>query len=88
MSPRTQTVAELHSYTRIRVPWNMSEPNRALSVSTSGGAVYGWRLFRYFDRGASGLGRTVREELALRRRKRFLRIAAAIAMAWVLAIWL
>jgi len=64
-------VGDAHPYTRADVPWIIGEPLSCgkLILYISGG---GMRTF----------GRTVSQEVVRRRQRRFLAVAAAIAVAW------
>jgi len=65
-------VRDAHPYTREDVPWIIGEP---CSVRD--------RLFRYLSGGGMRtFGRTITQELARKRHRRFLFAAAAIAVAW------
>lgn len=72
----TEVVGDAHAYTRSDVPWSLStgKTGRARMIDYISGG--GMRTF----------GRTVRQEEACRKQRRFLVAFAAIAAAWLLLL--
>ncbi len=62
-----------HDYTRSRTPWILSDYR----------GVYGKLLHYLSGGGMSSFGRTVRQEEARQRQRRFLAIAAALGALWL-----
>ena len=72
----TEIVEDAHAYTRSDVPWSISTsrtPRGRMVNYISGG---GMRIF----------GRTVRQEEVKRRQLRFLAVASALAVLWLLLL--
>lgn len=72
----TEIVEDAHAYTRSDVPWAISTartPRGRMMNYISGG---GMRIF----------GRTVRQEEIKRRQLRFLAVASALAILWLLLL--
>ena len=62
-----------HDYTRSRTPWILSDYR----------GVYGKLLHYLSGGGMNSFGRTVRQEEARQRQRRFLAIAAALGVLWL-----
>ena len=79
---RTSLVKRRHAYTSADIPWSMDvDEADAEDVMRHGR----WRLFHYLSGGGmSAFGRPSGRELQLRRQNRFLWVAAALAVAWVI----
>ena len=77
MSPcriHTSVRGDAHAYTRSDVPWIITECKTAYD-----------RMFNYISGGGmSTFGRTIRQEEIRLRHRKFLTVAAAIAVVWVL----
>ena len=79
----TQLVRSAHSYTRSEEPWRLEE-YRGAGGATASGTVYGWKLFHYLSGGGMrAFGRTLRQDIRIRRQNRFLVIAALFAALWL-----
>jgi hypothetical protein len=86
-SIHTSLVEVAHSYTRSKVPWRLDEYQDAHGETTTG-KRFGWKLFHYISGGGMRtFGRTVQQEELGVRQTRFLFVAAAVAVAW-LVLWL
>ena len=69
----TTLVADAHGYTRERSPWIMDEHK----------SVYG-KLIHYLSGGGMRtFGRTVSQEIARRRQRRFLMVFTVLAALWL-----
>ena len=79
---RTSLVKRRHAYTSADIPWSMDvDEADAEDVMRHGRR----RLFHYLSGGGmSAFGRPSGRELQLRRQNRFLWVAAALAVAWVI----
>lgn len=74
MSVHLTPIASRHSYTRSRTPWILDDYR----------GVYG-KLIHYISGGGMRtFGRTVRQEEARLRHRRFLSVAACVAAFWLL----
>lgn len=70
-------------YTHAKIPWNLEEYTEAHG-ETSTGIKFGWKLFHYISGGGMRtFGRTVRQDEIAYRQRRFLVVAALIALVWV-----
>ena len=75
MKLHTTVVRDAHSYTRVDSPWKLEQ--------------YGKKLFRYISGGGiRSLGRTVEQELADAKRRRFLAVSAAVAALWLALLFM
>ena len=69
----TEVVSPEHEYTRSDSPWIIERPESAY-----------WRLLHYISGGGmSTFGRTVRQEEARIRQRRFLVVFAVLAVLWL-----
>jgi len=87
VSPVISTVKRKHAYTGCDIPWTIGE---ALQNARSGcTADPNRRLIDYMSSGGGlpQIGRTSEHELVTRRQRRFLVVAAILAAAWVVAIF-
>ena len=87
MSPSISTVKRKHAYTGCDIPWTIGE---SLQNARPGCATDPRRkLIDYMSSGGGlpQLGRTSEHELVIRRQRRFLVVAAVVAVAWVVAIF-
>lgn len=81
---RTTLVTRSHAYTGEDVPWRMDLVDGLPSSGRPTGGRSDRRLFRcYLFGGVSGMRRGGGFGALSRRRRRFLRIAAALLAAWV-----
>ena len=88
MSPSISTVKHKHEYTGCDIPWIIRE---SLLQTPSGCAVDPERkLIEYMSSGGGlpQIGRTSEHELMSRRQRRFRVLAAIVAVAWALAIFI
>ncbi|MBR1587626.1 MAG: hypothetical protein IJ658_04790 [Kiritimatiellae bacterium] len=81
---RTALVKRRHAYTSADIPWAMDVD--ALKDAGPGSAdQVKWRLFRYLSGGGMrAFGRSSGHELLIRRQTRFLWLAGALAVCWIL----
>jgi len=80
----TSTVESAHAYTRADVPWEVGE-NRLAHGETTKGRKFGWRLFHYISSGGMRMfGRTVRQQEASRRQRRFVIFQIVFWTVWIL----
>ncbi len=87
MSPVISTVKRKHAYTGCDIPWTVGEAlQNARSGCTSDPKR---RLIDYMSSGGGlpQIGRTSQHELVIRRQRRFLVVAAIVALAWGVAIF-
>lgn len=83
----TDLLREKHAYTRSSVPWRLDDCRDARADVPAPGRKVGFRLFRYLSGGGMrSLGRTVEQEEVDRRQNRFLAVAGALGVAWLLAL--
>ena len=69
----TEVVSPEHEYTRSECPWIIEQPESAY-----------WRLIHYISGGGmSTFGRTVRQEEARLRQRRFLVVFSVLAVIWL-----
>jgi len=69
----TEVVSPEHEYTRSESPWIIEHPETAY-----------WRLIHYLSGGGmSTFGRTVRQEEARLRQRRFLVVFSVLAVIWL-----
>lgn len=82
----TSLVGTLHSYTQSKVPWRLDEYRDAYG-ETSKGQRFGWKLFHYISGGGMRtFGRTVQQEELGVRQTRFLVVAGALAVLWLVLL--
>jgi hypothetical protein len=84
---RTSLVKRKHAWTGADVPWYI-DVEEVPSVLDSVDAKKNWRLFHYLSGGGlSAFGTSSERIIVERRQTRFLRIACALAVLW-LVFWI
>ena len=80
---RTALVKRRHAYTSTDIPWAM-DVDAFKEDGSSGKDHIKWRLFRYLSGGGmSAFGRPSEQELLIRCQTRFLWLAGALAVCWI-----
>ena len=80
---RTSLVKRRHAYTSTDIPWSMDE-ERTGTVTSPDGRQFEWRLFHYLSGGGMrAFGSSSGAELLRRRQERFLWLAAAFCVLWL-----
>ena len=80
---RTELVKRRHAYTSMDIPWSMDVDAHEADGADGAGLVR-WRLFRYLSGGGMrAFGRSSGQELLIRRQTRFLWLAGALAVCWI-----
>lgn len=83
----TSLVKRRHAYTSASIPWLMDMEPKGVASSPRGTSV-GWRLFHYLSGGGMrAFGRPSGHMLLMRRQTRFLWLAAAVAAAWLVFLF-
>ena len=80
---RTSLVKRRHAYTSMDIPWAMDVDDFKDGDPAEPGRVR-WRLFHYLSGGGMrAFGRPSGRELLIRRQTRFLWLAGALAVCWI-----
>jgi len=80
---RTELVKRRHAYTSTDIPWAM-DVDAFMGEKPVGSDQVHWRLFRYLSGGGMrAFGRPSGRELLVRRQTRFLWLAGALAVCWI-----
>lgn len=81
---RTALVKRRHAYTSVAIPWSMDVEEFSKSGGNDG-CLRRLRLFRYLSGGGMrAFGRPSGRELLMRRQTRFLWVAGALAVCWII----
>ncbi len=80
---RTELVKRRHAYTSTNIPWAM-DVDAFKDQGPAGANLIRWRLFHYLSGGGMrAFGRPSGRELLIRRQTRFLWLAGALAVCWI-----